>query len=351
MLGQFTLTPAAGTSDLTGFTYQLDGAAATTVAATAATTVTLSIATDGTHTLVVRAKDRAGNESDPLTYTFKVGRAGLSQPVAGGTVVDRMKIAVDAEQYFTRARLQYRRGPGAAELDIPLTNLRTASGGAVTQNPARLSDLGANAIWNAADTLGTVGGVVQVRAAMQPDTDLETRLSMYRTNGTGGFIGADYRIGLDCNDATIVSWRPASASWCPALECTTQPATRPAWGDRKVDVAASTLKEYKRLLRSRVVPRLGDRRLADITEDDIAAFVAWLTKDLMPAGVRKVHVVLHQVLQAAVPRHIPTNPAVSPAPSTPCLRRAVRGQAEPRRRRDRSSMTSDSRPSANWSMP
>src|SRR5690606_11263678 len=85
------------------------------------------------------------------------------------------------------------------------------------------------------------------------------------------------------------------------------------WGGRKVDVAASTLKEYKRLLRSRVVPRLGDRRLADITEDDIAAFVAWLAKDLMPAGVRKVHVVLHQVLQAAVPRHIPVNPAAKPA--------------------------------------
>lgn len=33
----------------------------------------------------------------------------------------------------------------------------------------------------------------------------------------------------------------------------------------------------------------------------------------MPAGVRKVHVVLHQVLQAAVPRHIPVNPATKPA--------------------------------------
>ena len=69
----------------------------------------------------------------------------------------------------------------------------------------------------------------------------------------------------------------------------------------------------KRLLRSRVIPRLGHRRLADITEDDIAGFVAWLSQDLMPAGVRKVHVVLHQVLQNAVPRHIPVNPAAKPA--------------------------------------
>lgn len=85
------------------------------------------------------------------------------------------------------------------------------------------------------------------------------------------------------------------------------------WGERKVDVAASTLKEYKRLLGSRVIPRLGDRRLADITEDDITAFIAWLSKELMPAGVRKVHVVLHQVLQSAVPRYIPVNPAAKPA--------------------------------------
>ncbi len=53
--------------------------------------------------------------------------------------------------------------------------------------------------------------------------------------------------------------------------------------------------------------------MADITEDDITDFVAWLSKELMPAGVRKVHVVLHQVLQSAVPRHIPVNPAAKPA--------------------------------------
>jgi integrase len=107
-------------------------------------------------------------------------------------------------------------------------------------------------------------------------------------------------LGIDGQE-TDVALTPTLAEWI--IE----------WGDRKVDVAASTLKEYMRLLRSRVVPRLGDRRLAEITEDDIAAFVAWMAKDLMPAGVRKVHVVLHQVLQTAVPRHIPVNPAAKPA--------------------------------------
>src|SRR5215475_1958236 len=57
------------------------------------------------------------------------------------------------------------------------------------------------------------------------------------------------------------------------------------WVARKVDVAASTLKEYAGLLRGRVVPRLGKRRLSDITAEDIADLVAWLSGELMPAGV------------------------------------------------------------------
>jgi integrase len=85
------------------------------------------------------------------------------------------------------------------------------------------------------------------------------------------------------------------------------------WVERKVDVARATLKEYARLMRSRVVPRLGRRRLCEISADDIASLVAWLSSELMPAGVRKVHVVLHQVLGDAVPQHIPANPAAKPA--------------------------------------
>jgi len=115
-----------------------------------------------------------------------------------------MKVTVEAEPYLTRQRLQYRRGPGGAELDVPVANLRTATGAPITQNPVRISDLGGGEIWNAADTLGSVGGVVQVRAALLPDTDLETRLSLYPTNGAGAFYGNSVRVGRECTDSTAM---------------------------------------------------------------------------------------------------------------------------------------------------
>lgn len=125
----------------------------------------------GRRSLTVQIKDRAGNLSDPHRYDFNVGRAGLSMPQPGATVVKRTKIAVSGDPTLTRATFQYRRGPGGAEANIPLAHLRKADGSPVTAYPVRLSDRGANAIWDAVDTLGTTGGVVQVRASLYPDAD------------------------------------------------------------------------------------------------------------------------------------------------------------------------------------
>ncbi|MEU0556522.1 RHS repeat-associated core domain-containing protein [Dactylosporangium sp. NPDC006015] len=168
--GTFTFTPATADTDVIAYTYQLDSdTAPSTVNAGSPTTVQITPSEDGRRTLTVRAKDRAGQLSDPNTYVFNVGRAGLKLPQPGANVVKRTKLAVDGDGTYTRATFQYRRGPGAAEYDVPLAHLHKADGSAVTTQPVGLSDLGGNAIWDAVDTLGTVGGVVQIRATLYPD--------------------------------------------------------------------------------------------------------------------------------------------------------------------------------------
>ncbi|WP_432990962.1 discoidin domain-containing protein [Dactylosporangium sp. CA-233914] len=159
-------------SDIVEYTYQLDNAvSATTIAAGNPTTVQITPTEEGRRTLTVRAKDRAGQLSDPNVYVFNVGRAGLKMPQPGANVIKRTKLAVDGDSTLTRAVFQYRRGPGATEYDIPLGNLHNADGSAVTVKPTPLASLGANGIWDAVDTLGTVGGVVQVRAVLYPAAD------------------------------------------------------------------------------------------------------------------------------------------------------------------------------------
>jgi RHS repeat-associated protein len=163
---------AVEVTDVVEYQYQLDtDVAPKTVAAGNPTVVQIIPSEDGRRTLTVRGKDRSGQLSDPNVYVFNVGRAGLKLPQAGANVVKRTKLAVDGDSTYTRATFQYRRGPGAAEYDIPLANLHKADGSAVTAKPVRLSDLGANAVWDAVDTLGTVGGVVQLRAVLYPDAD------------------------------------------------------------------------------------------------------------------------------------------------------------------------------------
>ncbi|HWH00397.1 MAG TPA: LamG-like jellyroll fold domain-containing protein [Pilimelia sp.] len=170
----FTFTPASGTTDLAAFVYRLDtDASATTVAATGPTSVTLS-PRDGQRTLTVQAKDRAGNLSAPNTYTFSAGNAALAQPLPGANVVKRTRLQVTTPVAgYTRAYFEYRRGPGGATLPVPSANLTSATGAPITAtaaSPVSLASLGGHAVWHATDTLGQVGGVVEVRARIYTAT-------------------------------------------------------------------------------------------------------------------------------------------------------------------------------------
>lgn len=86
------------------------------------------------------------------------------------------------------------------------------------------------------------------------------------------------------------------------------------WIEHKGDIEASTKKEYARLLRYRVVERMGRLRLTEIRREvHIRDLVTWLVEcRLAPATVRKHYVVLHEVLRDAVGKHLESNPAEKP---------------------------------------
>ncbi|WP_033348698.1 ricin-type beta-trefoil lectin domain protein [Kitasatospora aureofaciens] len=167
--GSFTFSPAPGTDDTAAYVYTLDGGTPVTVAATGALTTSITPTTEGRRVLSVQSKDRAGNLSPPATYVFQVGQAGISSPVNGTQAAKRVKLSVDAQTQFKRVVYQYRRGPGATEYNVPRANLTKADNTPVTEDKPRLADLGPHANWNVLDTLGQVGGVVQVRAVLFPE--------------------------------------------------------------------------------------------------------------------------------------------------------------------------------------
>ncbi|NBE82077.1 LamG-like jellyroll fold domain-containing protein [Micromonospora rubida] len=170
----FTFTPAGGATDLAAFVYKFDyDSAATTVAATGAKSVMLA-PRDGHRTLTVQAKDSAGNLSNPNQYVFDAGNAALAEPLPGATIVKRTKLRITTPVTgYTRTYFEYRRGPGGATLPVPSANLTSGTGAPITANaasPVALSSLGGYAIWNATDTLGLIGGVVEVRAHLYTAT-------------------------------------------------------------------------------------------------------------------------------------------------------------------------------------
>ncbi|MEU7510957.1 DNRLRE domain-containing protein [Streptomyces sp. NPDC042898] len=172
--GRFTFAPASGTTDLAGYVYSLDGAASVTVAATGSTTVSVTPAADGHRTLRVQTKDKAGNVSTAVLYDFLVGQGAMVRPAEGAVSARRVQIAVDAQPKYTRVTYQWRRGPGASVYDVPLANLTKQDNTPITAPKTPLAQIGAYANWSVLETLGQIGGVVQVRAVLNTDNDADT---------------------------------------------------------------------------------------------------------------------------------------------------------------------------------
>ncbi|MGW6395744.1 DNRLRE domain-containing protein [Streptomyces sp. NPDC055103] len=236
--GTFTFAPASGTTDLAGYVYSMDGAAAVTVAATGSTSVSIAPAADGHRTLKVQAKDKAGNLSTAVLYDFLVGQGAMVQPMEGAVSARRVKIAVDAQPKYTRVTYQWRRGPGASVYDVPLANLTKQDNTPVTAPKTPLSQIGAYANWSVLETLGQVGGVVQVRATLYTDSDADAPyISEWRGftvdpnadgaaseemgPGSVNLLTGDYSVGVtDADEFGLSSSRTASSrgtdrGWMP----------------------------------------------------------------------------------------------------------------------------------------
>ncbi|GED87757.1 DNRLRE domain-containing protein [Streptomyces sp. 6-11-2] len=239
--GKFTFTPAAGTTDLAGYVYSLDGAAAQTVTATGSTAVTLTPAADGHRALRVQAKDKAGNVSTAVTYDFLVGQGAMVQPAEGAVSARRVKLEVDAQPKYTRVTFQWRRGPGASVYDVPLANLTKADNTPFTAQKTPLSAMGPHANWSVLETLGQIGGVVQVRAQLYTDNDADAAyISEWRGftvdpnadgaaseevgPGSVNLLTGDYSVGVtDADEFGLSSTRTASSrgtdrGWMPQGE-------------------------------------------------------------------------------------------------------------------------------------
>ena len=97
--------------------------------------------------------------------------------------------------------------------------------------------------------------------------------------------------------------------------------------DQLTGVEQSTLDKYEAYLKNDIIPAFGDLSLADLSEADIAAWVKHMETHggrkgdgHSPKTLRNKYGFLSGVLNAAVPKYLPTNPAAN--------RRLPRGDAE-----------------------
>lgn len=97
------------------------------------------------------------------------------------------------------------------------------------------------------------------------------------------------------------------------LACPTMAEWTRDWLKGKRDVSMETLAEYRWLLMSRVVPIIGELRVSFIDSGVVKRVIDTAADDdLAPATLRKLHVVLAQVLGAAVPQWLKSNPCAKP---------------------------------------
>lgn len=220
------LTPAAvDNGDITAFQYGLDSnPPTTTVNASgpgADVSVSLTPATDGPHTLYVRAVDRAGNQSPIRTYAFNVGPGGLTAPRPNDIVADRTRLAARAHPATTGVTYEWRRADADAWSTIPTAHVSPTTGGTVvwplpSGGPGQFPDLS----WDVAATLASVDpqsvprdGPLQVRAVFTggpggPASPLRITFDRARASAASTAVGPGSvnlvtgNLSVDATDAT-----------------------------------------------------------------------------------------------------------------------------------------------------
>ena len=164
--GMFTVTPPPG-SDHNWLEWSLDGQTwtkVTTGGATAAKAISVAPPKDGTHTLQVRAVDKADNKSEAIDHTFHAGPGGFVQPSEGERTARRLPLVAEAEAgKYNSVAFSWRRSEADPWVRIPAGQV-TSGGTALTAWPVPMTG-GKNAplVWNATDTVDPDGSV-QIKA-------------------------------------------------------------------------------------------------------------------------------------------------------------------------------------------
>ncbi|MFM9441576.1 DNRLRE domain-containing protein [Streptomyces acidiscabies] len=164
--GTFTVTPPSGT-DHNWLEWTLDGVTWTKVStggASAAKAIPIAPPKNGTHTLQVRAVDKADNKSDAIEYTFHAGPGGFIQPSEGERTARRLPLVAEADaSKYTHVSFSWRRSEADNWTRISPAHV-TSAGTPLTAWPVPLTN-GKNAqlVWNATDTVDP-DGTVQVKA-------------------------------------------------------------------------------------------------------------------------------------------------------------------------------------------
>lgn len=165
--GSFTLSTTS--TDLDAFVYQLDDA--TTLTPVSGSTLTFT-PVNGWHTLVVYARDKAGNLSAPTSYVFGVG-AGITKPGDGTRTLASVPLAAVVSSAASDATYQYSTDNGTNWSPIPLgTGAVTvaSTSAALASWPVTLTTVSATTKspialnWNLSTTLAGVDGSVKLRA-------------------------------------------------------------------------------------------------------------------------------------------------------------------------------------------
>ncbi|WP_123469570.1 DNRLRE domain-containing protein [Streptomyces sp. CEV 2-1] len=163
--GTFTVTPNG--TDHNWLEWSLDGVTWTKVAtggSTAAKAISVTPPKNGTHTLQVRAVDKADNKSEPIEYVFHAGPGGFIQPSDGERTARRLPLIAEAAVgTYDKVSFSWRRSEADAWQRIPVADV-TSGGQPLSAWPVALTN-GKNAqlVWNATDTVDPDGSV-QIKA-------------------------------------------------------------------------------------------------------------------------------------------------------------------------------------------
>lgn len=156
-----------GSSDVAGYFYDLDNQNPTANNTTSGSaTVTAS---SGWHELDVRSYDVAGNLSPLASFAYGVTPGGVFGITPGTRTQKRVTFSADAPTTYDGFALQYRRADDQSWTTVPASAVTYQSSGlGISTWPVTLSGsprrTSVNLIWDAATTLSSVNGPVQVQA-------------------------------------------------------------------------------------------------------------------------------------------------------------------------------------------